>query len=168
MKVTIIAAVAQNGVIGVDGKLPWHLPADLKRFKALTLGKPVIMGRKTWESLPVKPLPGRYNIIVSRSVVNGFQSIDPDTAVADSVFLAMALAGDSEEVFVIGGAEIYRAALPFADRLEITRVLRDVDGDTVFPDFAEGDVEWLRTNVEPERYETGLPYRFETYERKTA
>ena len=125
MSVTLILAAADNGVIGKDGAIPWRIADDMKRFKALTMGKRVVMGRKTWDSLPKKPLPGRNNIVVTR---------DADWRAEGALAVSMSLArGDSGgDVMVIGGAEIYRAALPLADRIELTEVHRDFDGDAVF------------------------------------
>ncbi|MCB1856744.1 MAG: dihydrofolate reductase [Gammaproteobacteria bacterium] len=131
--VSIIAAVARNRIIGTNGGLPWHLPADLKRFKKLTMGKPMIMGRRTWESLPGL-LPGRPHIVVSRGLCHASGCImvrSPDEAVA--------AAGDVPELMVIGGAALYQALLPRANRLYLTRVHADIDGDTCFPIFDEGE-----------------------------
>jgi dihydrofolate reductase len=126
--ITLVVARASNGVIGRDGKLPWHIPADLKRFKALTMGTVLVMGRRTFESLP-KVLPGRRHVVLTR---------DPEwradgAAVAHSVERAIALAGD-EPMSVIGGADIFRAFLPLADRIELTEVREDIDGDTLIED----------------------------------
>ncbi|MAP94686.1 MAG: diacylglycerol kinase [Ponticaulis sp.] len=136
-KLSLIVARARNGVIGMDGDMPWRLSSDLKRFKALTKGKPVIMGRKTWDSLPKKPLPGRPNIVVSR---NSDLTIDGGwlvSGVTQAMALGRAMAAEKglDEVFVIGGAGLYRDALPLADRLHITEVEATPDGDTYFPDF---------------------------------
>ncbi|ATE59085.1 dihydrofolate reductase [Thauera sinica] len=126
--VVIIAAVARNGVIGRDNGLPWRLKADLRRFRAVTLGHPLLMGRRTWESLG-RPLPGRRNMVVSRDP--GFRAEGAE--VFASVDAALAAAGGNEKVFVIGGAEIYRQLMPRADRLMLTEVWADVDGDAHFP-----------------------------------
>src|SRR5215470_12754879 len=129
--VTLVVAVAANGVIGAGGGLPWHLPQDLKRFKALTLGKPTIMGRKTWESLPRKPLPGRTNIVVTRD-----QSFRAQGAlVAHSVKEALTLAEreGTGEIMVIGGSEIFANALPYANRIQWTEILARPDGDAFMP-----------------------------------
>lgn len=131
MKVTLVVAIAENGVIGRDGDLPWRLSTDMKRFKATTMSKPVVMGRKTWESFPKRPLPGRHNIVITRDrayVAEGAQ-------IASSLDEAMqfARADGAAEVAVIGGGQIYRQALPDADRLDVTHVLATVDGDTRFP-----------------------------------
>jgi len=135
-QIVIIAAVARNGVIGKDNKLPWHLPEDLKHFKALTMGHPMIMGRKTWESLPGR-LPGRPHIVVSRDT--SYQAEGAE--VVHSLEAAIDAAGrHSDTVFVIGGADIYAQALPLADRMELTEVDAEVQGDATFPPF--GKEEW--------------------------
>jgi len=130
--VTLIVAVADSGVIGRDNTLPWHLPEDLKRFKRLTLGKPVVMGRKTFESIG-KPLPGRRNIVVTRDTNYHRDGID----VVHGVDAALRAAGDAPEVMVIGGAELFRVLLPRAERLHLTRVHGDVAGDVVWPALDE-------------------------------
>ncbi len=127
--ISLVYAQSRNGVIGNKGKLPWHLPSDLKRFKQVTLGKPIIMGRKTWDSLPRKPLPGRANIIITRQ---------PDFAgegalVAKDIEEALAIAGDVPEVCVIGGGQIYAAFLPVARRIYLTEIDLQVAGDTFAP-----------------------------------
>jgi dihydrofolate reductase len=130
--VTIVAAVARNGVIGVDGGLPWHLPDDLRRFKELTLGHVLVMGRKTYESIG-RPLPGRTTVVVTRNPQwdPGAPGVHVAATVEEAVDAAAAIDPD---VFVVGGAEVYRAALPLADRLELTLVDAEPDGDTRFPD----------------------------------
>jgi dihydrofolate reductase len=133
--ITLIVARADNGVIGRDGKLPWHLPADLKRFKALTMGKPMIMGRKTFESLPGL-LPGRRHIVLTRGDWSA-----AGAEVAHSVEDALALAGDN--AFVIGGAEVFAIFEPLADRWELTEVHEDAEGDTVMP--APDPARWRET-----------------------
>ena len=157
---TLIAAVARNGVIGRDNRLPWHLPADLKHFKALTTGHAVIMGRKTWESLPEKfrPLPGRQNIVVTRKAGYAAAGANVVTSLADAV----AAAGGSE-AFVIGGADLYVAALPLADRLQLTEIDADYDGDTWFP--PRDPRQWRETVRDAQRDEAGTGYAFVTYER---
>lgn len=131
--ITLIAAIANNNCIGVNGNLPWSIPEDIARFKALTMGKVVLMGRKTWESLPTKfrPLPGRTNIVITRRT-----RYDVPVGVLVYPSLEEALARHMD-VCIIGGAEIYAQALPRADRLEITHVHRAVDGDAFFPVIAE-------------------------------
>ncbi|MBP8897504.1 MAG: dihydrofolate reductase [Sulfuritalea sp.] len=157
---TVIAAVARNGVIGRDNALPWHLPADLKRFKALTTGHAVIMGRKTWESLPEKfrPLPGRQNIVVTRNAGYAASGATVVNSLADAV-----AAASGSEAFVIGGAELYQAALGLADRLELTEIARDYDGDTVFP--TRDPAQWRETARESQRDDNGLDFAFVSYAR---
>ena len=133
-EVVIVAAVAENGVIGRDGDMPWKLSSDLKRFKAITMGKPVVMGRKTFESIG-KPLPGRPNIVISRSqaLIDG---AIVTTGLGAALEKAASLVPESDPVIcVIGGGEIYRQAIDRADRLEITHVAGEIDGDTVFPEI---------------------------------
>jgi dihydrofolate reductase len=127
--ISLVVAVSKNGVIGRDGGLPWHISSDLKRFKAITMGKPVIMGRKTWESLPKRPLPGRRNIVLTRAS----HSIGEGAEMVSSPADALALVQDVEEMCVIGGGEIYRQFLPLAQRIYLTEVDLEVDGDTQFP-----------------------------------
>ena len=155
---TLIAAVAKNGVIGSDNALPWRLPEDLRRFKALTLGHPIIMGRKTWSSLG-RPLPGRTNIVISRDPA--FPA--PGATVVDSLAAALAACAGARVAFVIGGAEIYRLSLPLAWRLELTEIDRDFPGDTHFP--AIDPVAWRETARQRHRAEAGFDYDFVTYER---
>ena len=130
---SLIAAVARNRAIGKDNQLLWHLPEDMRHFRETTRGKPVVMGRKTWESLPEKfrPLPGRQNIGVSRDPAYKAHGAD----LAGSLEGALALAGGAEEVFVIGGEQLYRAALPFADRLYLTEVELEPEADAFFPEL---------------------------------
>ena len=127
-RLTLIAAVARNGVIGRDGAIPWHLPGDLPRFKRITLGHPVIMGRKTWESLG-RPLPGRRNLVISRTPGLNLSGAE----VFRSLQEALAACTVQEEIFVIGGTEAYREALPLAQRLLLTEIDADIDGDAFFP-----------------------------------
>lgn len=133
--ITLIVAVADNGVIGRDNGLPWHLPEDLKRFKRLTLGKPIVMGRRTFESIG-KPLPGRTNIVVTRDPHYRREGI----VVVHDVEAAQRAAGDAPEIMVIGGAELFRSLLPRAGRIHLTRVHGDVEGDVMWP--ALDDREW--------------------------
>jgi dihydrofolate reductase len=128
-RVTLIVAMTDDGVIGIDGQLPWRLPEDLRRFKAATLGKPVVMGRKTFESIG-RPLPQRHNIVLTRQV--GFSARDPAVTVVSTLEAALQAAGDVPEVMIIGGAEIYQLALPLAQRIILTRVHANVQGDTHF------------------------------------
>jgi dihydrofolate reductase len=143
-RIAIVVAVSRNGVIGRAGGIPWRLPSDLKRFRAITMGKPIIMGRKTWESLPRKPLPGRLNIVVSRNS----QYRAPGAELATSLAAALDKAGSlrPEEIAVIGGADIYRAVLPLVTRIYLTEVDCEVDGDTFMP--ALDWREWRTVSVE--------------------
>ncbi|MDQ2634580.1 MAG: dihydrofolate reductase [Pseudomonadota bacterium] len=136
MHIAIYVAIAENGVIGSRGGLPWRLSTDLKRFKAATMGKPIIMGRKTWESFPRRPLPGRLNIVVTRDKAYHAEGGETVGSLPEAVALAKVRARcmtGVDELCVIGGGEIYAQALPLADRLHVTHVLGQVDGDTVFP-----------------------------------
>jgi dihydrofolate reductase len=162
---TLIVARARNGVIGRDGALPWHLPEDLKRFKALTLGHPVLMGRKTWDSILArngKPLPGRRNIVVSRQ--SGFSA--PGGEAAGSLDAALALCADAPVVFVIGGAQIYAEALPRAQCVELTEIDADVEGDAVMPPL--DPAVWQETQREAHGPSAERPfgYAFVTYRRR--
>jgi dihydrofolate reductase len=134
VQVSLIAAAAKNGVIGADGRLPWHLPDDFRWFKAQTLGKPVVMGRRTWESLG-RPLPGRMNIVLTRRPDYRAEGAEI-VATPDAAIVA---AGDAPELMVIGGGEIYRAFLPRADRIYLTRVEAMVVGDAYFPELVPAD-----------------------------
>lgn len=157
--VTLVVARAENGVIGRDGKLPWHLPDDLRRFKALTMGTPMVMGRKTFESLP-GVLPGRRHIVMTR---------DPDwraegAEVAHDVAGAVELA-DAARISVIGGADIFRAFLPIADRIELTEVHARPEGDTFLPPF--DPIDWKRIAAETHPARDGQPaFSFITLRRK--
>jgi len=130
MKISLVAAMANHNVIGLNNQMPWHMPADLAHFKQVTLGKPVIMGRKTYDSIG-RLLPGRRNIVISRQP-------PPERFAADWVHSteeALALVVDEPEVMIIGGAELYRQMLPRADRLYVTHINLDIDGDAYFPDY---------------------------------
>lgn len=164
MKISLIAALAANRVIGRDGGLPWHLPPDLRRFKQLTMGHTMILGRKTWESIG-RSLPGRSMVVVTRQ--EGF-AVPEGVTVVPSVEEAVRLARERDpegEVFVAGGAEVYRQTLPIADQLDLTRIEQEFAGDTFFPEFDEAD--WRL--VAEERHEAGesspFAYSFQTWER---
>ncbi|MDE5774018.1 MAG: dihydrofolate reductase [Muribaculaceae bacterium] len=162
-KIVLVAVVAADGGIGKDGDLLWHLPGDLKHFKALTMGAPVIMGRKTWESLPKRPLPGRQNIVITRNALYEASGAECAGSLAEAVIKA-----DGERVFVIGGGSIYDEAIDMADMLEITEVADSCeDADTFFPDIDQ-EV-WVLTEDSYGRdmkEEQGVMYRFLTYERR--
>ena len=158
-RITLIVARSLAGVIGREGKLPWHIPADLKRFKAITMGSAMVMGRKTFESLP-GILPGRRHIVLTRDRDWKAEGAE----VAHSADEALALAGN-EPVSVIGGADVFALFLPLADRVELTEVLADIPGDTVMPD-PRGSIEWKETEVAVHAPEDGRPgFRFVTLDR---
>lgn len=157
-RLTLIAAVAKNGVIGSNNTLPWRLPEDLRRFKALTLNHPIIMGRKTWESLG-RPLPGRSNIVITRD--RRFKATG--CIVADSLAAALDACGETEEAFVIGGAEIYALAMPLAQCLQLTEIHQEFQGDTCFPELDR--TSWRETAREGHQSEAGFAYDFVTYQR---
>ena len=154
--------MARNRVIGRDNKLPWHLPADLRHFKELTLGKPIIMGRKTWESLPGL-LPDRRHIVVTRRqdyVAEGAET-------AAHLDAAIALAGNVEEIMIVGGATLYAEALPVADRLYVTLVDAEIDGDAYFPDFDMDAWKVVEKSGMPADEKNRYDLRFLTLERAT-
>jgi dihydrofolate reductase len=155
-RICLVAAVARNGVIGAGGKLPWHLPEDLRHFRQTTLGHPVIMGRRTWASIG-KPLPGRENIVVSRCA--GFEA--PGARVATSLEDAIAFCAGKPAAFVIGGSALYAAALPLADALLLTEIDRDYDGDTRFPDWDRAA--WRASERERHTSAAGVPFEFVRY-----
>ena len=165
MNVSIIAIVAANGVIGRDNTLPWHMSTDLKRFKALTMGHHMIMGRKTWDSIGQKALPGRPHVIVSRSQSSAVAGVQFVHTIDEA--LAIAKAAGDEEPFICGGAEIYRQTMHRATRMYITQIHADIAGDTVFPEFDDVN-EWKL--VDREDFEADAkndyPFSFLTYERQ--
>lgn len=156
-EIVIIAAVAKNRVIGKDNTLIWNIPADMAHFKALTTGQTVIMGRKTWESLPprFRPLPGRRNIVISRQT----DYAAPGAELADSLDAALQLVARADIAFVIGGEQIYRQAMAVADRLEITEVDLEPEGDAWFPEIPAA--EWRKAATIP-----GEGYTFVTYRQR--
>jgi dihydrofolate reductase len=154
--VCLVAAVARNGGIGLHGRLLVRLPEDLRRFKRLTLGLPVVMGRKTWDSIG-RPLPGRRNIVVTRDAGWSAEGALP----APSLAAALALAGDAARVFVIGGAELYALALPGADELELTEIDAELPADTFFPHWNRAD--FRQTSREDHETAEGLRYSFASY-----
>jgi len=160
-RVSLIVAMAKNRTIGINNTLPWHLPADLKRFKELTMGHHMIMGRKTFESIG-KPLPGRTTVVVTR---NADYSV-PGVIVANSLEAALAACGTDEEIFVIGGAELYRQAIDFADRIYLTEIDADISGDAHFTEFDRKLwQETERVNHAPDEKNVHS-YHFVVYERK--
>lgn len=162
MSISIIAAVGADNAIGADGNLAFHISSDLKHFKELTVGKPVIMGRKTFESLPNGPLPNRRNIVISRNPEYSYPGVETAASLQDAIELTF----DSPEAMVIGGAEIYRQALPMATKLYLTQIdATRPDADTYFPEinkdeWEQDSQEWLTDS------KTGLRYRFSCLSRK--
>jgi dihydrofolate reductase len=162
VKVALVAAVARGGVIGRDGTVPWRLPEDMARFREMTMGHPVVMGRRTWDSLPkrFRPLPGRRNVVVTRNASWSAGGAERAGSLAE----ALELVAGADRVSVIGGGEIYEAALPRADELVLTEVDLSVDGDTFFPDFDR--FEFAEVEREPRVSEEGIRFAFVTYRRR--
>jgi len=158
--ISIIVAASTNNVIGVQGDLPWKLSDDLKRFKQLTMGKPIVMGRLTWESIG-RPLPGRRNIVVTRTEDYAAEGCD----VVASPAAALAKAGDASEIMIIGGSQIYELFLPKAGRLYMTRVHADIAGDAYFPELDEQDWQLLESEAHEASAANDYAFEFRTYER---
>jgi dihydrofolate reductase len=161
MRLSLIAAVSDNGVIGKDNKMPWHLPADLKYFKTTTLGKPIIMGRKTWESLG-QILPGRRHIVITRNKNYNAEGV----AVVHSPEAALEQVSDVGEAIIIGGAHLYEAMLPQCDRLYLTEIKAEFEGDTFFPKWNKKN--WKISFTESHQADERNPfaYQFVVYDRK--
>jgi dihydrofolate reductase len=157
-KVYLVAAVAANGIIGANGKLPWHFPEELKHFKQLTLGHPIIMGRRTWESLK-GPLPQRENIVVTRTP--GYEA--PGAAVASSLEAALAMCAGEPVAFVIGGTQLFKESLPIAAGLVLTEIRRDYAGDTWFPQWDRS--QWRESQREAHTVPDGTRFDFVLYEK---
>jgi dihydrofolate reductase len=157
MGLSLIVARASNGVIGKDNQLPWRLPADLKYFKAVTMGKPIVMGRKTFESIG-RPLPGRQNIVVTRNP----DFISAGITVVHSVEAAIAAANEAAEIMLIGGTELYTLSLALADRIYLTAIHQDFDGDAHFPAL---DSQWLQVSRDDHVSDDGLAYSFCVFEK---
>ena len=160
MTISIIVAASENNVIGVAGELPWRLSDDLKRFKAITMGKPIVMGRKTWDSIG-RPLPGRQNVVITRQA--GFAADGCDIVTSKSEVIAVT--AGAAEVMVIGGSQVYELFLPDAQRLYLTRVRAEVQGDAFFPEIDES--EWRLVNDESHAADdrNAFAFSFRTYER---
>jgi len=160
MDLTIIAAASENNVIGKENRIPWRIKEDMNRFKRLTLNHPVIMGRKTYESLPPKfrPLPQRKNIILSNTLAS-----EEGIYIAENIEEALGLTDDKDS-YIIGGGEIYELFLPFTDKIELTRIHRHFKGDAFFPEVDWKD--WNLVHEEKNLSESGLPYSFLTYEKR--
>ncbi|MCY7302291.1 MAG: dihydrofolate reductase [Thermoleophilia bacterium] len=164
MRVTLVAAIAHGGVIGDGTSIPWHIPEDLAFFRDLTMGHPVVMGRRTWDSLPerFRPLPGRRNIVVTRKDAWAEGGAERAGSLDDALRIADGVA----EVFVIGGAEIFAAALPVADRLVLTEIALDVEGEVLFPDWDR--VAFEEVTREQVVAADGTMLSFVSYERQRA
>jgi len=164
MKLKLIYARAANGVIGLNNQMPWHLPEDLAHFKRTTLGSPVLMGRKTWESIPVKfrPLPGRTNLVVTRQTdwhADGAQVVH---SLEEGLTVALAHCPEGKDLWVMGGAEIYAQAAAIADEAVVTEIEQDFEGDANAPEL---DVTWHETSRESHTAASGLKFSFVTYQR---
>lgn len=155
MKIALVAAMANENVIGLNNQMPWHMPADLAHFKKVTLGKPVIMGRKTYDSIG-RLLPGRRNIIISRQPAPAGLSADW----VDSVEAALALVADQAEVMIIGGAQLYQQMLAKADRLYLTHIALNTAGDAFFPDYQQQGWQQIWAEEHPADEQNPHPYRF--------
>ena len=157
-----MAAVARGGVIGLEGGLPWRIPEDMRHFRELTIGHPVIMGRRTWDSLPerFRPLPGRRNVVVTRNAAWREDGAERAGSLED----ALRLLDGAPRVFVIGGAELYAVTLSLADELLLTEIDADVEGDTLFPPWERRAFE--ETSREHQVSEAGIPFSFATYRRR--
>ena len=164
MKISLIVAVSRNGIIGIDNQLPWHLPEDLKYFKSVTMGKPIIMGRKTYDSIG-RPLPGRTNIVITRDSSWQAEGVEVARTLAQAMTLGQLACAqaDVDEAMVIGGEQIYRMTLPAADRLYLTEVQAEVEGDAFFPEFDAKD--WQQVSEQLPEVTDTHPYRFIVLER---
>lgn len=162
MDISIVVAVAENNVIGNNNQLIWHIPGDLKRFKALTMGHHIIMGRKTWESIG-RPLPGRTSVVVTRN--KNYQA--EGAQVVHSLDEAIRFASADSEVFIIGGGELYQQALPVASKLYLTKVHRGYEGDVSFPEISPDEWQEVRSETVKPTETDGLEYTFVDLERKS-
>ncbi len=164
MKISLIVAVSRNGIIGIDNQLPWHLPEDLKYFKSVTMGKPIIMGRKTYDSIG-RPLPGRTNIVITRDSSWQAEGVEVARTLAQAMTLGQLACAqaDVDEAMVIGGEQINRMTLPAADRLYLTEVQAEVEGDAFFPEFDVKD--WHQVSEQLPEVTDTHPYRFVVLER---
>ena len=161
--ISYVVAVSKNGVIGREGGLPWHISSDLKRFKEITMGKPVVMGRKTWDSLPRKPLPGRRNIVITRQ--SGFRAEGAEVVTTPEA--AIELCGDAPEIAVIGGGEVYRLFWPHVNRLYLTEVDLEVAGDTHFPAVDPAHWREVAREVHPKGEKDSAGFTLRTLDRMT-
>ena len=166
--IALVVARARNGVIGRDGDLPWHLRSDMQRFKAITLGKPCLMGRKTWDSLPLRPLPGRLNLVLTRDLSYEARGAVVCESLAEALSIAKETAVEDgvDEVCVIGGAQLYAAAMPRARRLYITEVEAEPEGDALFPAFDETAFEESLAERHPASDKDDHAFTFRVLERR--
>lgn len=166
MRIAIYVAIAANNVIGRDNGLPWRLSTDMQRFKAGTMGKPIVMGRKTWQSFPKRPLPGRLNVVITRD--RNFQAEGAEIvhSLEEALAVAALKSPDADEICIIGGAEIYSQAMAIADRLHVTHVLADVDGDAHFPAIDAAKWRIVRAEDFPAGERDSHPTRYSVYERQ--
>ncbi|NLK55332.1 MAG: dihydrofolate reductase [Bacteroidales bacterium] len=160
--ISIIAAVSDDWGLGKENELLWHIPEDLKRFKQLTMGKSVIMGKRTWESLPIKPLPGRYNIVITDIPGESFDSAVAVYSIEESILKC----DPDQEIFIIGGGSVYRQFMPLADRLYITHVHRKAEADVWFPKIDGRKWKVIDRQECITRDEKEIPYSYVIYERK--
>ena len=145
-EIILIAAVAENGVIGKDNKMPWTIKGNLAHFKEMTMGYPCIMGRKTWDSLPKKPLPGRLNVIISKTMRADIELHDAkEIMIFQSLSSAVEYCSNYEKIFIIGGESVYKQAMPIAAKIDLTLIPGNYDGDTFFPEI---DDSWKKTNTD--------------------
>ncbi len=165
MRISIIVAAAENGVIGRNGYLPWRLSADLRRFKQLTMGHTIIMGRRTWESIG-RALPGRRTVVVSRNPELQIDVANVELAMSLDQALEAAQARGEEEAFIVGGAELYKESLGVADRIYLTRVCATVDGDTYFPEVNWSEWRLIASEEYGANEKNEYAYRFETHDRR--
>lgn len=161
MKISLIVAMAENRVIGIDNRMPWHLSADLKKFKALTMGKPIIMGRGTYESIG-RPLPGRENVVISRN--SRFQA--PGCLIFGDIDSALEHFRSYDEIFIIGGSSLYEVTLPHADTLYLTLIHRDFDGDRFFPEIAADEWQIQEQQTVNDDPSVDFSYSFQKLSRK--
>lgn len=162
--ISIIVAASENNVIGVENRLPWHLPGDLRFFKNTTWGFPVLMGRKTFESMGGKPLKGRQNIVITRQSGYDHPGITVVSSISDGIKEAEQL--DVKEIFITGGTEIFLQSFPLVDRIYRTRVHTTVEGDAFFPEISESEWELKHSEAHPADEKNAFAYTFETWERK--
>ncbi len=163
--ISLVYAISRNGVIGRDGGLPWKVSGDLKNFKAVTMGKPVIMGRKTWDSLPRKPLPGRLNIVISRN--RDLEAQGAVVVATTDAALDLAMAIKHEEICVIGGAEIFRQMLPRATRVYLTLIEANVEGDVMLPSLPPQEWRQVRSEHHEQQPGDSAGFTFSVLERKS-